>query len=306
MSQPISNQLPDVVGSSKFRSSWLRSQLVDAIADRFPGGYQPPHTTGSLPASEPMALAATALLADGRVEEARRACGWLADLQTTDGSVGVMPGQSTPAWPTALAISAWSRFNAEVDASYELEVEQAIAWALQAEGKTIPRKPQIGHDTTLVGWSWAAETHSWLEPTCFFVSALSEAGRRDHPRVEEAVRLLVDRLMPTGGANYGNTRVLGQFLVPHVQPSGIVMQTLAEQNVEDPRIPLTLDYLENSLAEDLATGSLSYAVLGLGSHGRRPALAKSLLNQQIQRAVSGSTSLYKLSLLALADQKLDG
>ena len=94
-------------------------------------------------------------------------------------------------------------------------------------------------------WPWVLGTHSWIEPTAFNVLALKAAGRGEHPRTREAVRLLVDRLLPTGGCNYGNTTVLGQQLRPHLAPTGLVLLSLAGEQINDSRIAKSLAYLQS-------------------------------------------------------------
>src|SRR5688572_23211220 len=126
-------------------------------------------------ASEPTALAALALLGHGYRESALEATAWLARLQGTDGSVGVCEGQATPAWTTSLAMLAW--IGAGERSS---NLARALAWTLKMKGQAIPPTREtladLGHDTTLVAWPWCEGTHSWLEPTAFFVLALKAAG----------------------------------------------------------------------------------------------------------------------------------
>ncbi len=209
-----------------------QSQLLERLSQVTPGGYLP----GAPAASEPVAWGAIALAQSGKLTAARRAADWLARVQQRDGSVGVNAQQSTPAWPTSLAIVAWQAIQ-EADGShrYDTNISSAASWAFDAKGRAAEQKRQIGHDTTLVGWSWAAQTHSWLEPTAMFVAALRAAGHGDSPRVREGVRLLIDRLLPSGGCNYGNTVVLGQELLPHVQPTSLVLWALAGENTSDVR-----------------------------------------------------------------------
>lgn len=272
-------------------------QLIDRVAAATPGGYLP----SGPPATEPIAWAAMSLAAAGRAGAARRAADWLANAQQRDGAVGVTADQSTPAWPTSLSILAWlAAQQADGAHSYQDNIQRAVDWALEAKGRTAPRKPQIGHDTMLVGWSWAADTHSWLEPTAMFVKALRQAGYADHPRVREGVRLLTDRLLPSGGANYGNTMVLGQELLAHAQPTGIVLWALAGEAIEDARLPRTIDYLSNSLTAQTTTASLAFAVLGLTVQNARPAEADSWLEAAFARQSADRPSLYKLALLAAA------
>jgi hypothetical protein len=222
-------------------------------------------------AAEPAAWTAIALAAHGLAEAAMRAAQWLANLQQADGAVGVSAAEAEPRWPTSLAMLAWTAVDRAGDGGrFTRNVQSAARWALNNRGKPAPRSPQIGHDTQLVGWSWAADTHAWLEPSCFFVMGLRAAGFGHHPRVREGVRLIVDRLLPAGGANYGNTIVLGQPLLPHVQPTGVAMLALCGENVHDRRVGTSLDFLERSLRAGTAPASLAFACLGLMARGRRP------------------------------------
>ena len=173
-------------------------------------------------------------------------------------------------------------------------------------GSVLPPNSNIGHDTTIAGWSWAADTHSWLEPTCFYVIALKAAGQGKNPRVRDGLRLIADRLLPAGGCNYGNTQVLGQILLPHLQPTGIAMMALAGTSVQDHRIEASLRYLASTLQNEqssprtMSTASLCFGLLGLTAHHRRPPAAGSWLEAATQREVQQELSFYKLGLLALA------
>jgi len=234
------------------------------------------------------------------MESAMRPARWLAGMQQPDGSVGISAAQNDPRWPTSLALLAWCTMGQAVGRSLlTRHAARAAAWSLNDRGKAAPRSPQIGHDTELIGWSWAANTHSWLEPTCFFVLGLRAAGFGEHPRVREGMRLIVDRLLPTGGANYGNTIVLGQPLLPHPQPTGLAMLALGGERVDDSRLGRSMDYLESLLQPGIAPASLAFSCLGLAAHGRRPAEA----HEWIDRALSDSTeplAVYEQSLLLLA------
>ena len=56
--------------------------------------------------SEPIALACLTLCANGLTAKAQPLADWLAEIQTSTGSVGVTREQDTPAWPTSLAMFA--------------------------------------------------------------------------------------------------------------------------------------------------------------------------------------------------------
>lgn len=254
------------------------------------------HAGGAI-ATEPAAWACLALAEHGEHESAKLAAEWLQQVQDKKGSVGVTPTQSLPAWTTSLAILAWSSCDSLTgEGRYEASLARALKWTLNARGKTAERQSEIGHDPTLVGWSWAEGTHSWLEPTTLFVMALKAAGYANHPRTREAVRLIVDRLLPDGGCNYGNTMVLGQTLLPHVQPTGLAMLALAGEKSNDPRVAKSLDFLEDSLQPDSSTASQCYAVLGLNAHGRDTSQTEEWLAAAAQR----ESSCYRLALIALA------
>jgi hypothetical protein len=274
-----------------------RQELVERLAASVPCGY---FARGEA-ASEPTALAGLALHAYGKTDSARRAADWLVEQQAKNGAVGVTATQATPCWPTSLAMLLWQSIGA--GDRYGEPIARAVEWTIHERGKTHAQRPDISHDTTLVGWSWAADTHSWLEPTAMFVLALQAVGRSQHPRTREAVRLLVDRLLPHGGCNYGNTIILGQELLPHVQPTGIVMMALADEQISDPRIELSLQYLERELSAETTTASLCYGLLGLAAHDRAPADRVTWLEKAYQRTNQNGASPYKLALVALASTR---
>jgi hypothetical protein len=261
-------------------------------------------------ASEPAAWACMALSLYGKHDAAERIANWLVHIQQPSGAIGITEAERTPTWPTSLAILAWlsvvSQKSAHGKAQFHQSIQRAIRWSLDMHGKAAPQKSHIGHDTTIVGWSWAADTHSWLEPTCLYVIALKAAGQAEHPRVQEGLRLIIDRILPTGGSNYGNTQVLGQTLLPHVQPTGLSILALSDTSVEDKRIELSIQYLTNTMQQEqstssiVPTASLCFALLGLTAHRRRPAAANTWLQTAYERVNQQQPSIYKLSLLALA------
>ncbi len=252
-------------------------------------------------AAEPAALACLALACHQQYAAARLPAQWLVEIQARDGSVGVNATQETPAWPTSLAILAWNHLaEATGQDEYAAASARAIRWSLEARGTTAPQQAHVGHDTMLNGWSWAADTHAWVEPTCMFVMALKAVGQTQHERTREAVRLIVDRLLPEGGCNYGNTIVLGQELFPHVQPTGLAMLALAGETASDPRIEKSLAYLQDQLTGDTSTSSLCYGLLGMAAHGREPVQASAWLEEAVGRLADRGTSCYKRALIALA------
>ncbi|HUY91761.1 MAG TPA: hypothetical protein VMV10_23665 [Pirellulales bacterium] len=264
----------------------------------------PSYRAGGSLAAEPLALAAMALGAHGRTADAARLCQALTSLASADGSVGIAAGQPTPGWPTGLAVLAWSGAGGAQTAAWREHAERGAAWLLATGGKSSPRSPGMGHDTTLRGWPWAEGTHSWLEPTIFGLLALKRTGRGDHARAREAVRLLIDRLLPDGGCNYGNTSVLGQLLRPHLAPSGLALAALAGERDESGRIERTIAYLERTLDRQTTSMSLAYGLIGLAAHDRSPPAADAWLQAASERG-GREAAPFQRALLALAALKAE-
>jgi hypothetical protein len=225
----------------------------------------------------------------------------LTSLAGVDGSVGPEFGEAAPGWPTGWAVLAWTALANKTP--YPIS-ERGVAWLLASGGETSPRNPDIGHDSSLRGWPWVQGTHSWIEPTAVNVLALKATGRSDHPRTREAVRLLIDRLLPEGGCNYGNTTVLGQALRPHAEPSGLALAALAGERDASGRIERTIDYLEQTLNRETTSMSLAYGLIGLAAQDRTPRAAETWLASAAGRG-GREAAPYKLALLALAALKGD-
>ena len=250
-------------------------------------------------ATEPTALSALALLAHGKTIAAQNPLDWLVQQQASDGSLGVTEQERTPCWPTSLAVLAWK--NADHVAGehrYATCCQQACNWLLSITGTTPERASHVGHDTTIEGWPWVEGTHSWLEPTVFSLLALEACGQEEHPRSHAARSLIIDRLLPHGGANYGNTVVLGQELLPHIQPSGIALCAIPAE-ASDPRVGRTIEYLQRVLPSCTATHSLSFGLMGLAAHNIWPDQAESWLARCYARSVRESDNAYELALLCL-------
>ncbi|HEY1784012.1 MAG TPA: hypothetical protein VGG30_00640, partial [Pirellulales bacterium] len=255
-----------------------RETIVGSLAVQTSWAYH-----GDAPlASEPAALTAMALLAHH--QNAHLPLDWLVERQAADGSVGVMLDQIAPGWTTAQAVLAWALAErGSPGLRYTVPITRGIDWLLANRGIAVDRYEELGHDSSLIGWPWVDGTHSWIEPTAWAVLALKAVGLRQHPRTREAIRLLVDRLLPSGGCNFGNTFVLGQQLLPHLQSSGICLLALAGEKINDPRIEQTCQYLERQVTRRTATASLSYSLLGLAAHDRPLATADSLLAAAAER-----------------------
>jgi hypothetical protein len=261
------------------------------------------YRAGGVLASEPLALASLALSGYQRTAAAQRAALRLSEMQNPDGSVGVTLNEPTPGWPTSLAALSWAVASRAEKSRQSLALGQArdrgIAWLLATQGDASIRNPVIGHDASLRGWPWAEGTHSWIEPTALAVLALKATGYSEHPRTREAVALLIDRLLPNGGCNYGNTTVLGQTLLPQPTSSGLALAALAGESDPSGRLTRTVDYLRATLKAETTCLSLAYGLIGLAAHDCTPKQAGDWLARAARRA-GREAAPYKRALLTLA------
>ena len=255
------------------------------------------------PATEPAALATLACAAHGRPEVAHRIATWLAEQQDKSGFVGIRGGDAAPHWPTAWAILAWSALNGPSERHpFRTQISRAVTWLLTIGGNALENVPEMGHNMGLVGWPWVEGTHSWLEPTALSVLALKSNGEAEHPRVREGVRLLFDRLLPSGGCNYGNTLVFGQELRPHLQSSGVALLALSGETPpsSDLRLSKTIELVEKWLSPNTTAASLAYGIMGLAAHGHNSVAPSEWLAHAFVRTRVRGANLPRISLLLLA------
>ncbi len=261
---------------------------------------------GGIPHTEPTAIAALAMLAWDPVryeEQIARNEAWLAARQQPDGSIAPNEQLAEPGWGTSwalLELAARRSYLGENSAIKSIDVPRALAWLLNTRGETAPRSPSMGHDSTLLGWPWVVSTHTWLEPTCLAVMALQAHGHAGHPRCVEGIHVVKDRLLARGGANYGNTLVLGQQLLPHLQPTGIALMALAGTTDESGLQAKARNYLLRELPALPGAASLAYGLLGLHAQGVKLPEAGSLLQAAAARVLRRDGSPYRLALLCWA------
>ena len=93
--------------------------------------------------------------------------------------------------------------------------------------------------------------------------------------------------------------MLGQALLPHVEPTGLALLALAGQPDVSGRIATSLAYLEGALGAETTPTSLAYGLLGLAAHRRTISGANDWLNACLQSAYRRQSTL-ELAQLALA------
>jgi hypothetical protein len=203
----------------------------------------------------------------------------LSQDQMEDGRLTISRQHPDAFWPTSLAALAWSGVPA-----HEKSRNRAVHFLLETTGRHFPteKNSPVSHDTALRGWPWIDATHSWVEPTALAIIALDTCGFRDHDRVHEASRLLLNRQLAHGGWNYGNTTVFGQQLHPNLESTGAALHAL-EGRVSRSEIQRSLDYLVVRVQNLQTPLALGWSLLGLRSWGLLPSNALRLVERCLSR-----------------------
>lgn len=198
------------------RDALIARALPDGSFAVVPGSGSRPDATAWAAVALHVSGAAPQLVAAARQS--------LAAAQAPDGSVPLLPERPTAVWPTALAILAWLP-----DPIWRPRAEAAAAWLLTHPGQHWPKEKNdiFGHDPSIKGWPWIEGTHSWVEPTGQAMLSLAALGQATAPPVAEAGRMLLNRQLPQGGWNYGNTSVFHNFLLPIPESTGHALAALA-------------------------------------------------------------------------------
>ncbi|MDI6813648.1 MAG: hypothetical protein QMD10_08940 [Desulfitobacteriaceae bacterium] len=271
-----------------FNSLLSRSLPEGGFIGRIQGSYRPDATAWAVLALEVWGY-------KGSILQASR--DRLAAEQRPDGRVCLSPAHEDVFWPTSLAILAW-----QSSAPHSQPKTRAVEFLLKASGKHWPRRPNdaAAHDTALRGWSWTGDTHSWTEPTALAILALKAASFSEHERVQEAEKMLIDRQLPSGGWNYGNTLVFAQELRPMPESTGLALDALSG-SVPRQQVEQSLQYLKARITNLKTPRSLAWSLLGLGAWGERPKSASEYVAACLTRSGGyGDYDTPSLALLMLA------
>jgi hypothetical protein len=218
-------------------------------------------------------------------------------FQATDGRVCVSPRHPDACWPTPLAVLAWLKAP-----EYESRRKRAIRFLLDIEQinvLTVP-EPSEGHDGTIKGWPWIAKTHPWAEPTAYTLMALRAGGYLLHVRTGDAIRLLLDRQLPSGGWNYGNRLMFQTELRPMPETTGVCLAALAGL-ASRADVERSIAYLQLRLPSLDTPMSLAWAILGLRAWQEKLDAPKDRIAHVLARQEeTGPYDTISLSLLLLA------
>jgi hypothetical protein len=190
-------------------------------------------------------------------------------------------------------VLAWQGSTAENSAH-----ARGIRFLLNTTGRQWDKKPDspIADDPSIKGWPWIENTSAWIEPTALALLALRTAGYGAHERAREAVKMLLDRQLPHGGWNYGNTRVYGQELYPQPGSTGIALTALVGQ-VDGAQVRKSLDYVRGQAGRCRTPFSLCWALIGLSAWGERPDQSQPWLVESLD--LQRRYGVYSTSLLSL-------
>ena len=281
-------RVPRLMFSSPLESLRQRARRDGGFANLAGGEYRVDATTWAI-----LALSAAGVEKD-LIGRARAS---LADRQQGDGRVCISTDHPESFWTTPLAVLAWQGSPA-----YREPLSRAVRFLLATAGTHWAREAgsAVTHDTSIRGWPWIADTHSMVEPTSMSLLALRATGLGGHERAREASRMLMDRRLPKGGWNYGNTMVYGQELYPQIENTGLALCALAG-DVPPEDVLSSLEYLAESIRTIRTPLSLGWGILGLGAWGRRPVRARDWIMESVQRQEKyGPYDTTLLSLLILA------
>ncbi len=236
------------------------------------GGF--PYQIGAEARSDSTAWAVMALsMSDISEFNCNQGRAYLLEQQDPLGRVCVSHSHPEASWPTPLAMLAWHS-----SLKYRHAEDLSRQFLLNFKGRHFPNSdpPIVGHDTSIIGWPWIANTHGWLIPTGMAILALQVAGLGNHARVKEGQSMILDRQLPRGGWNYGNISVLGKELHPLPECTGIALQALAD-DTDLKNVERSLDYIIKKLPTLRTPISLGWALLGLGAWGLRPSNSEELI-----------------------------
>lgn len=169
------------------------------------------------------------------------------------------------------------------------------------------RNPEVTRqDGTLRGWAWVDRTFSWVEPTAWCLLALkrgrgvlvSDGQARARARIEEADRLLVDRVCAPGGWNYGNPDVLRKDLAPYVPTTALGV--LALQGRPGEALTRSVGFLSANRLSEASGLALGLAAIALGVHGHETAdLHEALVRQWTRTGFTGNLQAAAVALSAI-------
>jgi squalene cyclase len=248
---------------------------------------------------------------------AARGSSWLIAHQRPDGSWPATEQVLAASWMTSAAVLALALLG-EAPTS----VRRGAGWLLEEEGTRFDwrtrlalwlselrgAKQPVDVDVTLRGWPWASGSFSWVEPTALAMLALravagdAELGssRQRAYRLDQGEQLLADRMVPSGGWNYGNSRVLDEDLDPYPDTTAwalLALRGTRRAGLVEPGFAA----LGRLMRDNSSVLARALTVLALRAHGRDATAAVAALADQCAGGpLPGEARTRALAALALS------
>jgi len=241
-----------------------------------------------------------------------RGIAWLLTLQKSDGSWPIRGDVEDSSWATALAVLCLAPFD-----EHRRRAHEGARWLLGQRGRRLgwfasllyrfaPERMPVQLNPDLSAWSWSQGAFSWVEPTAYTLMALkrlkpSDAGSASE-RINEAERLIYDRMCEGGGWNYGNSKAFGVQLRPYPETTALALIALQDRRA-DAANQLSLKRLI-AMMNDVPSGlSLSWATLCFAIYGQPVAQWRQrLVHLHRKTRFLRETRTIALALLALSDR----
>jgi hypothetical protein len=291
--------------------------IADAVAllaatQNLDGGW--PTSAGRASNTEATSLATLALASLGSAERAAadRGVRWLVGCQSADGSWPRDRNTGIPSWTTALATLTLASLQPSAPPA-----GQGARWLLRQQPRTpgalvtildwvAPHTRVVTLDPYLKGWSWTAGATSFVEPTAYALLALKRlrprfTGEEIAARIDEAERMVADRMCRDGGWNYGNSNVLGTDLWPYPDVTALALLALADRRTS-PITERSLAALHRMLAHVDSGLALSWGALCFAVYEEDVAPLQRRLHRAWNRTrFLGETRSIALAILAMTD-----
>jgi len=259
--------------------------LLDSLAGQAEstGGWG--YTAGQGAHLEPTCLALLTLQGsrDYYCDVINKGLAFLQQCASPDGCYRLERGRQEAVWTTAMVLFVLCHYEADGDS-----VVRAANFLLALKGHKGDANDSAevnDIDLELTGWPWALGNFSWVEPTAWACLALRRAGQGAQARVEEGLKLLVDRAFDDGGINYGNKRILGRRTEPIPGPTALMLLALQGHD-QEAKVRAATGYLHNHAQVSMDLEHLAWAKLALDCHRDLPELGQMLprLDERIEEA----------------------
>jgi uncharacterized protein (DUF362 family) len=206
----------------------------------------------------------------------------LRQCATGDGTYRLGRGRPEAVWPTALVLFTQATLG---DAHESLQRTAAALLACKGRQPESKDEEISDIDERLIGWPWAEGNFSWVEPTSWACLALRRIGQGQHPRVEEGLKLLRDRILEEGGVNYGNRRIFGISLEAIPTPTALMLLALQGRE-EEPGLAASVGYLRSIAESNDDLENLCWTRLALEVYADHPGVSETVtaLGERIRAA----------------------